>query len=299
MTWRGRTSGGAGLLLPISWFLRAFGARGTWLLSPPVAMLAVLCDGQARRESLRYFRRLRPQAGEDVRWGLAWRHLSSFGRVLADRMLVYSDPQHLRVDFPDCGSQRLNAVISSKKGCVLVSAHLGNWELASQMLSRFDSAPVHVVMIESEDPGVRALVIKHMGDRPPHIIDPRDGVGAALAIHAALQRGETVCMLGDRVVSGQAHIRVPFLGAPAAFPIGPFLAAAAAGCPLVPCFLLKRARNRYAMVVERPLYPTLPIARSQRHVAMQPYVEQWVSLLEQIVRRHPFQWHNFYDFWRG
>ena len=297
MTWRGRTSGGARLLLPISYFLRAFGVRGTWLLSPPVAMIAVLCDDQARRASLRYFRRLRPSIGEDERWGLAWRHLSSFGRVLADRMLVYSDPQHLRVDFAGHGGERLHAAISSKNGCILLSAHLGNWELAGQLLSRIDAAPVHVVMIESEDPAVRALVRKHMGDRPPTIIDPRDGVGASLAIQAALQRGETVCMLGDRVVPGQAHVRVPFLGAPAAFPIGPFLAAAAAGCPVVPCFLLKRARNRYAMVVEQPLYPTWPTVRSQRVAMMLPQVERWVTLLERIVQRHPFQWHNFYNFW--
>ena len=51
-----------------------------------------------------------------------------------------------------------------------------------------------------------------MRGRVTAVIDPRDGIGASLAINAALQAGDMVCMLGDRVMGGQPSMTVDFLG---------------------------------------------------------------------------------------
>ena len=298
--WRGRTTVGVWAIRCSAHGIRLLGQRGVVLLSPPIALLALVLDPRARCESMRYFRHLRPGIGGDEALGLAWRHLSAFGRVLCDRMLAYSDPQRMRIDFDEHGGRRLREAVNARRGCLLVSAHLGNWELAGQLLQRLQSlgSPrAHLVMIESEDPEVRALVRANMGDRPPALIDPRDGFAASLAIHAALAAGETVCMLGDRAMPGQASQWVPFLGRPAAFPVGPFQIAAVTGCLLLPCFLLKKSRGHYALVVDQPWQIDNSLARSQRTAAMQRLVVRWVGRLESVVRRHPFQWHNFSDFW--
>lgn len=300
--WRGRTSGGARIISSAIRCMRVIGQPGVILLSPPIALLALVLDPRARCESMRYFRHLRPGIGGDEALGLAWRHLSAFGRVLCDRMLAYSDPQRMRLELQDHGGQRLRQAVNSSRGCLLISAHIGNWELAGQLLQRLQTAGsrrAHLVMIESEDPAVRALVRANMGDRPPALIDPRDGFAASLAIHAALAAGETVCMLGDRAMVGQSSLRVPFLGRPAAFPLGPFQIAVATGCLLVPCFLLKKSRSHYALVVDRPWQVAAGHPRSQRTVVINAMVVRWVARLESVVRHHPFQWHNFSDFWRA
>ena len=299
-SWRGRTSGGALLIGSAVALMRWIRQPGVILLSPPIAVLGLILDHQARSASMRYFRHLRPGLARDEQLGLAWRHLSAFGRVLCDRMLAYSDPQHLHIDFAGPGAERLRRAVHHRQGCLLLSAHVGNWELAGQLLHRLGQGEgrSHLVMIESEDPAVRALIRANMGDRPPAIIDPRDGFAASLAIRSALAAGDTVCMLADRTMPGQPWLAVPFLGRTAPFPTGPFVIAAVTGCLVVPCFLLKKERNRYALVVDAPWSITPGGDRLHRRLAIEERVKHWVRRLESVVRTHPFQWHNFADFWR-
>jgi predicted LPLAT superfamily acyltransferase len=299
--WRGRTSGGALVIACGARCIRILGQPGVLLLSLPVALLVLLVDASARRESMRYFRHLRPGVTGDVALGLAWRHFSAFGRVLCDRMLAYSDPQRMRIDFDEHGGERLRQAVGDPRGCLLVSAHLGNWELAGHLLQRLlpgHGPRAHIVMIESEDPAVRRLIRAHMGDHPPTLIDPREGFVASLAIRAALAAGDTVCMLADRAMPGQPTRSLPFLGRTAAFPLGPFQLAALTGCVVVPCFLLKRSRDQYALVVDQPWRIAADLPRAQRQAAIAEQLQRWVARLEAVLRRHPFQWHNFSNFWR-
>jgi predicted LPLAT superfamily acyltransferase len=297
--WRGRTSGGTLLIRSAITVMRWIRQPGVVLLSPPLALLGLAIDQRARNASMRYFRHLRPELSSAEHLGLAWRHLSAFGRVLCDRMLAYSDPQRMQIQFDLHGGELLRQAVASGRGCLLLSAHIGNWELAGQTLHRLGARRAHLVMIESEDPGVRALIRANMGDAPPAIIDPRDGFAASLAIHAALTAGDVVCMLADRTQPGQAWRALPFLGRPAPFPIGPFQIAAATGCQVVPCFLLKRERQRYVLYVDRPWSIAADSNRTLRRARIDAEMRRWVARLESVVRSHPFQWHNFSDFWRA
>jgi predicted LPLAT superfamily acyltransferase len=272
---------------------------GVVLFSLPVALLWLALDHRARSASVQYFRRLRPELGGAEHLGLAWRHLSAFGRVLCDRMLAYSDPKRMQIEFGHHGGEHVRWAVASGQGCLLLSAHMGNWELAGQLLSKLGSGKVHVVMIESEDPAVRSLIRANMGDIPPKIIDPRDGFAASLEIYAALAAGGTVCMLADRAMSGQPRRALPFLGHMAPFPLGPFQIAAATGCLVVPCFLMKRERNRYVFFADVPWSIALTESRKVRRARIDDELCRWVARLEVMVRRHQFQWHNFSDFWRS
>lgn len=286
--WRGRTLGGAWLVRPGIWLLRAFGLRGSLIGSLPVAAALLLIDGPARAATIDYWRRMRPAADGAERWGLALRHWSSYGRVLCDRLLAYSDPR-LEVVFDGPDADRLHTAVADG-GCLLLSAHVGNWELAGRMLSRLPSRGAHVVMIPGEDPAVQRLAAELLGDRLPAVIDPRDGLAAGFAVRAAIERREVVCLLGDRVAPDQPAERVPFIAGEARFPAGPLRLAAACGAPVLGCFLLKQDRYRYRLRVTPPM--RLPRRPSPRAVAA------WARLLERIARTAPFQWHNFYPFWK-
>lgn len=286
--WRGRTLGGAGFVRFGIWFLRAFGLRGTLIGSLPVAAALLLVDGPARAATIDYWRRMRPAADGAERWGLALRHWSSFGRIMADRLLAYSDPR-LQVLFDGPDAERLQTAVAAG-GCLLLSAHVGNWELAGRMLSRLPSRGAHVVMIPGEDPAVQRLAAELLGDRLPTVIDPRNGLAAGFAVRAAIERGEVVCLLGDRAAPGQPAESVPFIAGDADLPVGPFRLAAACGAPVLGCFLLKQGRYRYRLRVTPPMH--LPRRPSPRVIAA------WARLLERVVRTTPFQWHNFYPFWR-
>jgi predicted LPLAT superfamily acyltransferase len=105
----------------------------------------------------------------------------------------------------------------------------------------------------------------------------------------ALRRGDVVAFQLDRAVGGRGDIAVPFFGAPATFPLGPFVAAAAAGAPVVPAFCVLGPDGGYRLHVE----PALAVSRGAEAEALRAAV----ATLERYVRMYWDQWFNFYDVW--
>jgi phosphatidylinositol dimannoside acyltransferase len=184
------------------------------------------------------------------------------------------------------GLSELTKAARAGRGLVVVTAHLGNWELAGRTLARDGDRPTHVVVAAEADPAVERFL---RGDGAPVRFMTPTAPTASLALVAALRRGEIVALQGDRALGSRGDVRHPFFGAPAPFPLGPFLLARAAGAPVVSAFCLLDADRRYRIVVGTP---AVVEAGGERAA-----LGRWVRLLEEQVRRHPTQWFNFYDVW--
>ncbi len=280
--------------------LRVVGFRGMHLLSYPIAFAIFLFHTRSRKNALRFWRRLRPDSDLCTQYARIWRHFACFGRLLCDRLLVYHRAEEMRLIAPHRFRLRESYVpVGSQPhiGRIILSAHIGNWALAGRILSRWGGPTINVVKVDLETPAERAVYDGAMGDRAPNVIDPRDPLGATLAIREALLRGETVGMLGDRVFGGQSSVAVSFLGRTARFPTGPFQIAAATGAPIFVCFCLRHGDAAYQFVVDEAWQIRLPANRAQRGEVVREAVQRWASRLEQEVRRRPLQWHNFHDVW--
>jgi len=184
------------------------------------------------------------------------------------------------------GMRALEEAAGSARGLVVVTAHLGNWELAGRMLARDGARPTHVVVAAEADPGVERFL--RGGEAPVRFVT-RTAPTASLSLLTALRRGEIVALQGDRALGTRGDVWTPFFGAPALFPLGPFVLARAAGAPVVPAFCLLDDDHRYRIVVGAPWRVDVG---GERHA-----LERWVRVLEAMVRRHPAQWFNFYDRW--
>jgi len=295
--WSGRTHGGLVIVL-LGFFVIRFlgGERGTRLVSFPISFIYLFLDSNARRSAVGFWRHLRPELGYAAHVGLARRQLRHFGLILCDRRLFYRDPTY-RIEVH--GQEHLHRAANDPEGALLLSAHVGNWELASRRTTVMDGCEkaVHIVRVFDDPPLLTRLIEEGMEDRRPNYIDPRDPVTAGLAIQNALAEGGIVCMLGDRRMGARSAVRAPFLDATAPFPIGPFLAAGLTRSPIFVCFLYRIGPRRYRLEVDPPWYVELPRGRRERRAALQRAVERWARRLERQVRRSPLQWQNFYDFW--
>lgn len=178
------------------------------------------------------------------------------------------------------------AALARERGCVSITAHLGNWQLAGRLLAVL-GRPVHVVMAPEADPAVGALLDREAppGVRFVRLTSPVVGV----QLVSALRRGEVVAFQLDRALGGRGDAEVPFFGAPAKFPLGPFLVAGAAGAPVVPAFCVLEPDGSYRLRVE----PALPVSRGTESEALRAAV----AVLECYVRSYWDQWFNFYDVW--
>jgi lauroyl/myristoyl acyltransferase len=184
------------------------------------------------------------------------------------------------------GQEPTRQALARGRGCVTLTAHLGNWALAGRLLATL-GRPVHVVMAPEADPDVGALLERggHPGVRFVRLTSPVVGV----ELVGALRRGEVVAFQLDRALGGRGDAEAPFFGAPAPFPLGPFLIAAAAGAPVIAAFCVLEPDASYRLHVEPPLAVPRGAEGEALHAA--------VATLERYVRTHWDQWFNFYDIW--
>ena len=185
------------------------------------------------------------------------------------------------------GMEHLATAERLGRGLVVVTAHLGNWELGGRLLARTVTRPTHVVVAPERDRGVERFLRAEGG---PVRFLTRTGPLDVLPLVSALRRSEVVALQGDRALGGRGDRLHTFFGVPAPFPLGPFLLARAARAPVLPAFCLLRPDRRYTIAIGEP-WTVEPGAESEA-------LARWVSVLERKIREHPTQWFNFYDVWR-
>jgi predicted LPLAT superfamily acyltransferase len=125
-------------------------------------------------------------------------------------------------------------------------------------------------------------------------VDP-DGMATALRVRDAIQRGELVGILADRVMD-RRNVTVDFLGAPAELPAGPYILAHTLKCPVFLVCGLFSEPNRYDLYCE-PFSDAVRLDRKAREESLRKYAQQYADRLEHYARRAPYNWFNFYDFW--
>jgi predicted LPLAT superfamily acyltransferase len=290
-TWSGRQRGNVLGHWIFHQLLRLAG-RGIagWVLYPVIAYYWLFAK-TSRNVSRQYLARVKSYWNQ-IRGVNSFKHLLSFGHILLDRACLFSNTGGA-YRFSYEGENYIREALAQGQGLILVSAHVGNWETAGSLLRQRVSSQFSVAMVRSEVTRLNAYLKKTQNAGLNMIsLDDEDG---SLKILSALRRGEVVAMQGDRFLPGARTQRLEFMGALAAFPEGPFQLAALAGCPIITCFSLRAGPRHYAFQAFPP--ERLSAHPEQRKKDVQAALQQYASRVEDVVRRMPLQWFNFYDFW--
>ncbi len=176
---------------------------------------------------------------------------------------------------------------------ILITAHLGNWELGAVMAGQAE-LPVSVVYVRDEFGEAEAFrsLLRHLGSVEEIAIRPEDRL-ASLPVLRAFSEGRIVALQGDRDFRDSGMV-ADFFGAPASFPTGPFHLARMTGARLVPTFIAYARDRRFEIEIGEPI---LVERTSDRDGDVRRALERWLAVLEQAIRRWPDQWYTFYDFW--
>src|SRR5690606_33369814 len=117
--------------------------------------------------------------------------------------------------------QALEDMARAGNGGILVSAHLGKWEMRGALLRKYNHV-YNIVMYEGEDQKIRAYLDSEGVSRKFNIIQIKEDMSHIYEMSAALNRNEFICMHADRYMEGNRTIEGVFLGQKAKFPLGPF-----------------------------------------------------------------------------
>jgi KDO2-lipid IV(A) lauroyltransferase len=191
------------------------------------------------------------------------------------------------------GVEHLEAARAQGRGVILVTAHLGNWELGGLLLAH-RGLPMGVVTLEEPTTALtewRDAFRRRAGIRT-HAVGPGHPF-AFVELIAALRRGEVVAMLVDRPHAGSG-VPVDFFGRRTEFSTGPALLWQHTGAAVVPAFVLRNAHGRYTAFADAPLaFAPHPEPRA----GLTANTQLVASHFENIIRQHPDQWFNYVPIW--
>jgi KDO2-lipid IV(A) lauroyltransferase len=183
----------------------------------------------------------------------------------------------------------LTRALSTGRGVILASAHLGNWFGGGVAVARH-GIPVRSVMYRNHAGDVMDRKVARRGNVRQTFVDPDPW--AMMEIVRALRQGEAVAMLVDKPWDSRA-VEVPFFGKPARFPLGPVRIARLAEVPLFPAFCLVEGPRRYHAVLCDPIEVRGPDPEEAEREAL----GRLARVLEGFVAPNLHLWFNFTPVW--
>lgn len=212
----------------------------------------------------------------------------NFARCLTDCLEAAGPrPPEFGVDAAS-GDAILDDVLASGRGGVMVTAHLGNWELIGRLVGR-KGYPITVAMARERNASVRQFVEWERAQEGVEIVYTDGDALSALDLLRVLRKNRILAVQLDRPTGGDGDRLVPFFGVPTPFPLGPFLLAQAAQAPILPLFTFLVGHHRYR--VEQASLGTIP--RRGGITAAEDALRRTVRFLEDAIRQHPDQWFHF------
>lgn len=291
--WIARRERGSILMMRLMAFVSLrLGRRTARIVLYGIAAYFFLFAPTARAHMRHYLRRaLRREPTASDRYRL----LLSFASTIHDRLYFISDRFDefgISVD----GTELVGECLRRGEGAFLMGAHLGSFEVTRALGRRQPGLKVALAMYADNARKINALLAAVNPGLALDII-PLGTMDSMLQIRSRLEAGAFVGVLGDRSFGAERLVRIDFLGAPASFPTSAMRAAAILRQPVIFMAGLYRGGNRYHIVFEE-LADFSQTTAADRETALRAAVVRYAAVLERYCSSDPFNWFNFFDFWR-
>jgi predicted LPLAT superfamily acyltransferase len=294
--WLDRPEGGNALALRLIMAIGLGLGRGVArLVLLPITAYFLIRRGPERRASREF---LALALGRPPTLGEIARHFHTFAGVTLDRVFLLAGRLE-KFDIRVIGLETLHRALDGGQGVLLLGAHAGSFDALRVLSLERPDVEVRVVLDTGHSPVLSSILESLNPKMAASIINPRQGsVAVVLEIGAALERGAVVTMLADRSRPGNEDVSVNFFGRQADIPLSPWQIASVLKVPVVLCMGLFMGGNRYDLHFE-VLEEKLTVACDQRAAVLGRAAQKFAARLEHYVRLAPYNWFNFYDFWKA
>lgn len=290
-SWQGKSKGttfGYSIFVAV---IKKFGVRPAYALLAVVAFYYFLFSFKTSKIIYGFYRK-RLRYGRFSSLLKLYRNYYRLGQTLIDKIAIMSGAA-VNFTFNFDGEENLRQITALQKGGLLLSAHVGNWEIAGYLLKRLNTR-INIVMFDGEHQKIKEYLKSVTGETTAKIIVIKNDLSHIFEINEALKNNELVCMHADRFVEGNKTIETDFLGSPAKFPLGPFLLAAKFKVTVAFVFALKETTFHYHFFsTEAKDY-----SMYEKDESVAQMLKGFAKAMEEKVKTYPEQWFNYYDFWK-
>ncbi|HEX8465288.1 MAG TPA: lysophospholipid acyltransferase family protein [Abditibacterium sp.] len=193
------------------------------------------------------------------------------------------------------GLEQLQNALAQGKGAIVMTAHIGNWELLAARLAV--EVPLDAMARPLSNPTAQEKMSSVRRGTGMTLISKH---GAARPVMKGLQRNRAVLILPDRH-AGPEGVALPLFGKVTRFEgtMGRF--AVMSGAPIVPAFGFRRAPWLQDGRIDAQIWPAFEVhspSKAGRDAAALEGTRRVISSLENAVRMHPDQWSWMLRRWR-
>lgn len=257
----------------------------------PITLYFYISSPSSRYASRQYLRRLPGYQGNAFQ---VIQHIHHFAAVILDRVYFLTD-QFDRFKIDIYNDECIDEAISQGKGAILLGSHVGSFEALRCLALSRKHLPLKILMYQDHN----AMITRILDELNPEVAASVINLAKPTALFEmkeSLEQGMLIGMLGDRVLDGEKKILCDFLGEKISFPAGPFKLAKMLDVPVIGFFGIYTGGNHYE-IHQALLSSSQEMAGKERKINVDNLTQEYVNSIEKMVRRFPYNWFNFYDYW--
>lgn len=212
----------------------------------------------------------------------------TFGQTIIDKIAIGAGLMD-KFTYDHDGKEFIIKMLKEEKGGVLISAHLGNFEIADHFFCELDfNFQINLVTTDLEHSSIKKY-LESVTEKPKvNFILIGDDLSHIFEINAALARNELVCFTGDRYFEGAKSLSEKLLGKEALFPAGPFVIASRLKVPVAFVYVMKEPNLHYHLYTRQA---------KVKHRDEKQLLKEYTESVESMIIKYPLQWFNYFDFW--
>ena len=269
------------------YFIRHFGIGFAYVVLAFVALYFLLVVKTSRRASLALFR-YRLQYGYFKALVNTYITNFRFGQTLIDRVAMSIGKQH-SYSFEFDGKNHLKHLIDCEQGGVLLTGHVGNFNVAHHFLKLIDNnSKIKMVVTDREHKAIKSY-FESISQLPSiDFIVLKEDFSHTIPMAQAIKNKAILVFAADRYLEGVPTLKANFLDKPVHYPEGPFKLIQRHQLPVCAIYCMRES-NRHYHLYARPL--------TTKNKDSKTVLKMYLQSLEHMVKKYPNQWFNFYDYW--
>lgn len=285
--WEGKSRGTVLGYKIFIFFIRNLGVRAAYGLLYFVAFYYVFFAPKNSRAIYNYFRKRLKYSTLKSLLGI-YKSYYIFGKTIIDKTAISSGLIN-KYTYECDGVQNIKDLLNKQQGGILISAHVGNFEIAEFFFEEIDTrSQINLVTTDAEHQHIKEYMEKVIQHSKVKFILVNEDMSHVFEINNALGNGELVCFTGDRYMKGQKVMTEMLLGKEANFPAGPFLLASRLSVPVLFVYVMKQTNKHYHLYARRT---------EAKNRDAKGLLKEYTESVEWMLKKYPLQWFNYYNFW--
>lgn len=283
--WEGKSKGTATGYKIFIILLQKVGINAAYFLLAFVSFYYFLFNSKQTRAIYKYFR---SKQNQNVFWSLinTYRNNYIFGQTLIDKVAIAAGMEN-KFTYEFDGVENIYQLAKDESAGIMISAHVGNFELAQHFMHGFEKK-IHLVTTDEERDAIKSLLDSVMAKPKVEFILVKDDMSHIFDIHQTIENQQIICFTGDRYFPGTKTLESDLFGKKAKFPAGPFLLSSRLNTPVLFVYVMRERNRHYHLYARKAEF---------KNRDANSLLEAYTQSIEKILEKYPSQWFNYYEFW--